>query len=99
MKNGSAITTMDEAGRIVLPEEIREGAHLQPGMELRVTLRDGHLEIEPEPVEYEIVMEGPFAVAVPLKPGPPVTYEMVQRAIDEIRENRSMTDDDDDDRR
>ena len=49
MKNGSATVTIDEAGRIALPEEIREQAHLEPGMDVRVTvLKDGRLEIEPD---------------------------------------------------
>ncbi len=97
MKNGSVVTTIDEAGRITLPEEIRDEAHLEPGMDVRVTVRkDGWLEIQPEPVEHKIVMEGPIAVLVPLKPVPPLTYEMVERAIDEIRAGRGMIDDDDD---
>lgn len=98
MKNGSAVTIIDEDGRIPLPEEIREEAHLQPGMEVRVTVaRDGRLEIELEPVEYDIVMEGPIAVAVARGPVPPLTNEMVQQAIDEFRAERGMIDDDDDD--
>ena len=97
MKNGSAIATIDEAGRIVLPEEIREEAHFEPGMEVRVTVhRDGWLEIAPEPVEWKIEMEGPIAVLVPLKPVPPLTNEMVQQVIDEIRAERGLIDDDDD---
>ena len=100
MKNGSATVTIDEAGRIALPEEIREKAHLEPGMEVRMTVdRDGRLAIEPEPVEHKIVMEGPVAVLVPLKPVPVLTNEMVERAIDDIRASRGMIDDDDDDRR
>ena len=100
MKNGSTTVTIDEAGRIPLPEEMREAAHIEPGMEVRVTLhKDGWLEVEPQPVEYKIVREGPFAVLVPLKPGPPLTNEMVERAIDEIRASRGMIDDDDDDYR
>lgn len=100
MKNGSTTVTIDEAGRIALPEEIREQAHLEPGMDVRVTVRkDGRLEVEPEPVEYELVWEGAFLVAVPTRPVPPLTNEMVQQAIDEIRASRGMIDDDDADRR
>lgn len=96
MKNGSTTTTMDKSGRIVLPKEIRDEARFQPGMELRVTLHDGRVEIEPEPVEIRIVQEGPFAVAVAMKPVPPLTHEMVQRMIDEDRERRGTIDDDED---
>lgn len=96
MKNGSATTTIDKSGRIVLPKQIREEAQFQPGMELRVTVRDGRVEIEPEPVEIKIVRKGPFSVAVAMKPVPPLTHEMVQRMIDEDREQRGMIDDDED---
>jgi AbrB family looped-hinge helix DNA binding protein len=99
MKNGSAITTIDKSGRIVLPKDIREKAQFQPGMDLRVTVRDGRVEIEPEPLEFKIVQKGPFAVAVPLKPVPPLTHEGVQRMIDETRDERGMIDEDDVDRR
>lgn len=96
MKNGSAIATIDEAGRIGLPEELLEAAHFELGMAVRITVRDGRLEIEPEPVDWKIEMEGPIAVLVPLKPVPPLTNEMVQQAIDEIRAERGLIDDDDD---
>ncbi|MEK6371780.1 MAG: AbrB/MazE/SpoVT family DNA-binding domain-containing protein [Acidobacteriota bacterium] len=96
MKNGSTTTTIDKSGRIIIPKEIRDQAQFQPGMELRVTLRDGRVEIEPEPVEIKIVQKGPFAVAVAMKPVPPLTHEMVQRMIDEDRERRGMIDDDED---
>jgi AbrB family looped-hinge helix DNA binding protein len=98
VKNGSATVTIDEAGRIALPEEIREKAHLEPGMEVRVTVdRDGRLEIEPEPVEVKIVRKGLVSVAVPVKPVPPLTHEIVQRMIDEDRDRRGLIDDEDDD--
>jgi AbrB family looped-hinge helix DNA binding protein len=102
VKNGSATVTIDEAGRITLPEEIREQAHLEPGMDVRVTVdRDGRLEIEPEPVEVKIVRKGLVSVAVPVKPVPPLTHEMVQRMIEYDREIRPglVDDDEDDDRR
>lgn len=100
MKNGSAIATIDEAGRIVLPEEIREEAHFEPGMEVRVTVhRDGHLEIEPESVDIKIVRKGLVSVAVATKPGPPLTHETVQQMIDDDRRRGGRIDEDDDDRR
>ncbi len=93
MKNGSALTTMDKSGRIVLPKEIREEARFQPGTDLRVTLRDGRVEIEPEPVEIKVVRKGLVSVAVPVKPVPPLTHEMVQRLIEEDRQSRGDIDD------
>lgn len=99
MKNGSATVPIDEE-RIPLPEDMREAAHLEPGMEVRVTVdRDGRLEIEAEPVEVKIVRKGLVSVAVPVKPVPPLTHDMVQHMIDEDRESRGLIDDEDDDRR
>ena len=43
------ITTIDQAGRIVVPKSLREQAGLVPGVQIRVEL-DGvgiHIEVEP----------------------------------------------------
>src|SRR5258706_225166 len=48
MKLG-AVSTMDSAGRLVLPREIRDQAQLEPGMPLRIVFRDGRVEIDPAP--------------------------------------------------
>ena len=39
------ITTMDSAGRLVIPSDIRREAALEPGMPLEVRTRDGVIEI------------------------------------------------------
>ena len=44
-------TSIDSAGRLVLPKAIRDEANLQPGDPLEVTFRDGRIEIEPAPGE------------------------------------------------
>jgi AbrB family looped-hinge helix DNA binding protein len=41
-------TTIDAAGRLVIPKQIGEKASLKPGMALDVRVRDGVIEIEPE---------------------------------------------------
>ena len=41
------ITTMDAAGRLVLPKAIRERAQLVAGRPLEVRVVDGRVEIEP----------------------------------------------------
>ena len=40
-------TTIDKAGRVVIPKKIRDAAGIEPGMELDVRLCDGRVEIEP----------------------------------------------------
>jgi len=42
-------TTIDSAGRLVLPKAVRDEAGILPGMTLRITVQEGKVEIEPIP--------------------------------------------------
>ena len=57
------ITTIDAAGRLVIPREVRRQARLRPGMKLDVRWRDGRIEIEPAPLPIEFVRRGRLLVA------------------------------------
>jgi AbrB family looped-hinge helix DNA binding protein len=70
--------TLDADGRLLLPAEIRQQAGLQPGMELEITWRDGRIEIEPAYLPVKLVRDGPLLVAVPLRPVPPLTSDVVE---------------------
>ena len=59
------ITTMDQAGRLVIPSEIRREAALQPGTPLEVRCRDGVIEIEPQPLAVRLERKGRLLVARP----------------------------------
>ena len=59
------ITTMDAAGRLVIPSEIRREAALQPGVPLDVRWRDGVIEIEPQSLEVTLERRGRLLVALP----------------------------------
>lgn len=87
MKHG-AISTMDSAGRLVLPREIRDEAKLEPGTPLRIAVRDGHIEIEPMPREVRVVRKGRLRVAVPVDDGEPLRNDTVRETIASIRERR-----------
>jgi len=64
-------TTMDSAGRLVIPGEIRREAGLKPGIPLEVRWRDGRVEIEPAPLPVKLVRKGRLLVAIPEgRPGP-----------------------------
>ncbi|HEX3126072.1 MAG TPA: AbrB/MazE/SpoVT family DNA-binding domain-containing protein [Thermoanaerobaculia bacterium] len=79
-------TTIDSAGRLVLPKMIREEAGLLPGMSLQVSVREGRIEIEPVPRQVRIVQKGPLRIAVPVEEGPALsgaTVEEVRRGIRE----------------
>lgn len=85
MKNAIQ-TTIDSAGRLVLPKTIREEAGILPGMNLRITAREGRIEIEPVPRQVQIVRKGPLRIAVPVEEGPPLTEASVEQVRREMRE-------------
>jgi AbrB family looped-hinge helix DNA binding protein len=58
-------TTIDAAGRLVIPKEIRRQAGLQPGMPLEVRWQNGRIEIEPAALPVTLVREGRLLVAAP----------------------------------
>jgi AbrB family looped-hinge helix DNA binding protein len=84
MKN-AMITTIDRAGRVVIPKRIREEAGLTPGSRLVVRQRDGRVEMEPEPVPVRMERRGRLLVAVPEGDGPRLTAEQVRTTLEKIR--------------
>jgi AbrB family looped-hinge helix DNA binding protein len=80
------IITIDGAGRLVIPRDIREQAHLEPGVPLEICFRDGRIEIEPVPRQVEIVKRGRLRVAVPSSASPRLSAETVRKTRDRVRE-------------
>ncbi len=78
-------TTIDRAGRLVVPKRIREEAGISPGSELTIRVADGRIEIEPAPLEVRLVKRGRLTVAVPRKRVSPLTDETVGRTLDQLR--------------
>lgn len=60
------VTTMDAAGRLVIPSAIRREAALEPGVPLEVRWRDGVIEIEPQPLPVTLQRKGRLLVAAPV---------------------------------
>jgi len=58
-------TTMDQAGRLVIPSEIRREAALEPGTPLEVRWRDGVIEIEAQALPVTLERKGRLLVATP----------------------------------
>ena len=58
-------TTIDAAGRLVIPAEIRREAAIEPGTPLDVRWRDGVIEIEPRPLAVTMERRGRLLVAKP----------------------------------
>jgi AbrB family looped-hinge helix DNA binding protein len=77
--------TMDSTGRLIVPESIREQAGILPGVPLEIRVRDGRIEIEPSSRDVHLVRKGRLTVAVPAVPSQPLTAEIVERALDDLR--------------
>jgi AbrB family looped-hinge helix DNA binding protein len=81
-------TTIDSAGRLVIPKEIRRAAKLEPGMELEVRWENGRIEIEPATMPVRLIKEGRWLVAVPEGEVPPLTAEVVEETRQQILRER-----------
>jgi AbrB family looped-hinge helix DNA binding protein len=82
------ITTMDAAGRLVIPREIRREAALEPGVPLEVRWRDGVIEIEPQPLAVTLTRKGRLLVAAPATAVPPLGTATVERTRRELAGRR-----------
>lgn len=78
-------TTIDRAGRIVVPRAIRDRLRLGDGGMVEITERDGVIEIVPIGVHVEIIdtPQGPVARAA--QPVPPLTDDVLFNTIDVVR--------------
>lgn len=85
-------STIDTAGRIVIPKPIRAAARLEPGTRLRFRVTSaGVLEIEPELLEVEFRKEGRLTVAQPTETLPVLKQAQVDSTLADLRadtENR-----------
>jgi AbrB family looped-hinge helix DNA binding protein len=84
--------TIDAAGRLVIPKEIRRQAGLRPGLALDVRWHDGRIEIEPEALPVTLVHEGRFLVAVPETEIEPLTAETVEATRWALAQERAFQD-------
>ena len=82
------ITTMDAAGRLVIPREVRREAGLRPGVPLDVRWRNGLIEIEPEPLPVTVARKGRLTVAIPGRPIEPLRAEAVEDTRRGLRRER-----------
>jgi AbrB family looped-hinge helix DNA binding protein len=83
-------TSIDSAGRLVIPKEIRRQAGWRAGTLLEVCWRDGRVEIEPALVPMTFQREGRFVVAIPLEDGPPLTAIAVEQVRDAVVREREQ---------
>jgi AbrB family looped-hinge helix DNA binding protein len=81
-------TTIDAAGRLVIPKDIRQQAGLRPGMPLDVRVREGRIEIEPAPLKVKLEKRGRLLVAVPQDRVRPLTHETIEETRRKLRRER-----------
>jgi AbrB family looped-hinge helix DNA binding protein len=78
-------STIDAAGRIVVPKALRQALGLKPGQPLEIRAGDGRLEIEIAPTPMQLRKRGKGVVAVPEADLPTLTAEVVRETLERIR--------------
>lgn len=78
-------TTIDAAGRIVIPKPVRQRLGLSAGETLELREREGWLEIEPLATPMSLVRKKRGVVAVPRKPLPPLSDAVVRTTLEKTR--------------
>jgi len=78
-------STIDAAGRIVVPKALRQALGLKPGQALELRLGDGRLEIEIVPTRMKLVQRGTVMVAMAEGELPPLTVAEVRETLERTR--------------
>lgn len=75
-------TTIDDAGRVIVPKAIRDALGLVGGSPLEIELRDGTVVLEPPATPVRLVRRKGALVAEPEKPLPKLTAAQVRAALE-----------------
>jgi AbrB family looped-hinge helix DNA binding protein len=78
-------TTIDRAGRVVVPKPMREELGWRGGEEVEIALVDGHVEITPIATPVRLVRRDGLLVAVADREMPPLTQELVRETLEKVR--------------
>ena len=78
-------TTMDSAGRVVIPKPLRERLGLKGGEVLELREREGRIEIEPAATSMSLAKTKGELAAVPNRRLPPLTDEIVRATLERSR--------------
>jgi len=70
-------TSMDRAGRLLIPKEIRRKSGIKPGMPLKVRWENGTIAITPALSSVKLQRKGRLVVAIRLKNGPSLSTKIV----------------------
>lgn len=78
-------TTIDAAGRLVVPKPLRDELGFDPGRELELRAVDGRLEVELEPTPMRLEERDGDLVAVTDRDMPELTPEIVRETLERTR--------------
>ena len=82
-------TTIDNAGRLVIPREIRRLASITPGATLDISWCDGRIEIAPAATPVRLQRRGQLLVAMPREKTAALTPETVEQTRSALLDDRS----------
>ncbi len=78
-------STIDDAGRVVIPKALRQRLGLKGGETLDIRERDGRIEIEAAATPMRLAEREGSAVAVPEEELPPLTDDIVRATVERTR--------------
>jgi AbrB family looped-hinge helix DNA binding protein len=78
-------TTIDAAGRIVVPKRLRDELGLRPGQVLELEVSDGRLLVEVASIAIRLERRRHGPVAVATESMPTLTAEMVRQTLEHAR--------------
>lgn len=78
-------TTIDKAGRVVVPKELRDILGLRGGEALEIRETDGRIELEPIPAKIRLEERAEGLVAVTDEELPPLSDELVRETLERSR--------------
>jgi AbrB family looped-hinge helix DNA binding protein len=78
-------STMDRAGRVVIPIDMRRALGLMEGGPVEITSQDGHVVISARPVTKRVVEQEGIAVCVADEPMPTLTADEVRAVLEATR--------------
>jgi AbrB family looped-hinge helix DNA binding protein len=78
-------TTIDSAGRVVIPKPMRQALGLHGGQELEISTRDGRIELDVPATSMRLEERDGVVAAVPAVPLPTLTGDVVRQILEQTR--------------